>query len=125
MWIVGAVNAFNLIDGLDGLASGLAFIAVLGMAGALVFSGNAHAVYFHLAFAGGLLGFLRRFSVFLRLSHDQLLPFSYPPPIQATRTHPVPPAKFCPGSLSFPENIRVSKLQSLWYFYIPEVNKDS
>lgn len=59
MWIVGAVNAFNLIDGLDGLASGLAFIAVLGMAGALVFSGNAHAVYFHLAFAGGLLGFLR------------------------------------------------------------------
>lgn len=33
-WIVGAVNAFNLIDGLDGLASGLALIAVVGMAGA-------------------------------------------------------------------------------------------
>ena len=29
-WIVGAVNAFNLIDGLDGLASGIALIAVLG-----------------------------------------------------------------------------------------------
>ena len=27
MWIVGAMNAFNLIDGLDGLASGLAAIA--------------------------------------------------------------------------------------------------
>ena len=58
-WIVGAVNAFNLIDGLDGLASGLAFIAALGMAGALVFSGNASSTYFYFAFAGGLLGFLR------------------------------------------------------------------
>ena len=59
IWIIGAVNAFNLIDGLDGLASGLAFIAVLGMAGALVFSGRASSTYFYFAFAGGLLGFLR------------------------------------------------------------------
>ena len=58
-WVVGAVNAFNLIDGLDGLASGLAFIASLGMAGALIFSGRASASLFHFAFAGGLLGFLR------------------------------------------------------------------
>ena len=59
LWIVGAVNAFNLIDGLDGLASGLAFIATLGMAGSLVFAGNSNAAFFHIAFAGGLLGFLR------------------------------------------------------------------
>ena len=58
-WIVGAVNAFNLIDGLDGLASGLAFIATLGMAGALFFSRNAQATLFHIAFAGALLGFLK------------------------------------------------------------------
>ena len=58
-WIVGAVNAFNLIDGLDGLASGLALIAVLGMAGSLVFTGRASSTYFYFAFAGGLLGFLR------------------------------------------------------------------
>lgn len=58
-WITGAVNAFNLIDGLDGLASGLAFIATLGMAGALIFGGNAQATLFYFAFAGGLLGFLR------------------------------------------------------------------
>ena len=58
-WVVGAVNAFNLIDGLDGLASGLAFIAVLGMAGALIFVGRAQSTYFYFAFAGGLLGFLR------------------------------------------------------------------
>jgi len=58
-WIVGAINAFNLIDGLDGLAAGLAFIATLGMAGAMMFSHNSQAALFHIAFAGGLLGFLR------------------------------------------------------------------
>ena len=36
-WITGAINAFNLIDGLDGLASGLAVIAATGMAGSLFF----------------------------------------------------------------------------------------
>ena len=58
-WIAGAVNAFNLIDGLDGLASGLAFIATIGMAGSLFLTGNAAASYSHFAFAGGLLAFLR------------------------------------------------------------------
>ena len=38
-WIVGAVNAFNLIDGMDGLATGLALIAAIGMGGALAFIG--------------------------------------------------------------------------------------
>ena len=58
-WIVGAVNAFNLIDGLDGLASGLALIASLGMAGGLLFTGKSGSILYHLAFAGALLGFLR------------------------------------------------------------------
>lgn len=58
-WIVGAINAFNLIDGLDGLASGLALIATLGMAGALIFAGHPQGTFFHFAFIGGLLGFLR------------------------------------------------------------------
>ena len=60
-WIVGAVNAFNLIDGLDGLASGIALIASLAMAGALWFSGCGGIGQFllHFAFAGALLGFLR------------------------------------------------------------------
>ena len=58
-WVVGAVNAFNLIDGLDGLASGIAFIASMGMAGALVFIGRPAESLSHFAFAGGLLGFLR------------------------------------------------------------------
>ena len=58
-WIVGAVNAFNLIDGLDGLASGIALIATLGMAGALLFVGKPDQTLFHFAFAGALIGFLR------------------------------------------------------------------
>ena len=58
-WITGAVNAFNLIDGLDGLASGIAFIATLGMAGGVFFVHAPPATLFYLAFAGGLLGFLR------------------------------------------------------------------
>ena len=58
-WITGAINAFNLIDGLDGLASGLALIATVGMAGGLLFSGHSQGVVFYCVFAGGLLGFLR------------------------------------------------------------------
>ena len=58
-WITGAINAFNLIDGLDGLASGIALIATLGMAGTLFIVENPQTALFHFAFAGGLVGFLR------------------------------------------------------------------
>ena len=58
-WITGAVNAFNLIDGLDGLASGLALIAIVGMAGGVFFVGDPSHTLFYFALAGGLLGFLR------------------------------------------------------------------
>ena len=58
-WIVGAVNAFNLIDGLDGLASGLAVIAATGMAGSLFFLESPGQIFLYLAFIGSLLGFLR------------------------------------------------------------------
>ena len=58
-WITGAVNAFNLIDGLDGLASGIALIATVGMAGGVFYVHDAASVLIYLALAGGLLGFLR------------------------------------------------------------------
>ena len=58
-WIVGAINAFNLIDGMDGLASGLALIAAIGMGGSLVFIGYPQATLVYLAFAGACLAFLR------------------------------------------------------------------
>jgi len=59
LWIVGAVNAFNLIDGMDGLATGLALIASAGLAGTLLFTGNSAATLPYLVLAGACLGFLR------------------------------------------------------------------
>lgn len=58
-WIVGAINAFNLIDGLDGLATGLALIAAVGMGGSLAFIDYPQATLVYLAFAGACLAFLR------------------------------------------------------------------
>ena len=58
-WVTGAINAFNFIDGLDGLASGISFIAVLGMAGSLFVAANPQATLFYFAMMGGILGFLR------------------------------------------------------------------
>ena len=58
-WIVGAINAFNLIDGLDGLASGLAMIASAGIAGSLCFAGQFASAIPYLALCGACLGFLR------------------------------------------------------------------
>ena len=78
-WFLGAINAFNLIDGLDGLASGLALIAVIGMAGALMFTGCVGLTYFHAVLCGALLGFLRYnynpASVFLGDSGSMFLGF--------------------------------------------------
>lgn len=58
-WIVGFTNAVNLMDGLDGLASGVTAI----IAGSLFFSAvrNAHLVpaVLAIALAGSSLGFLR------------------------------------------------------------------
>ncbi len=59
LWIVGVVNAFNLIDGMDGLATGLALIASVGLAGALLFTGESAETLPYLILAGACLGFLR------------------------------------------------------------------
>lgn len=59
VWYVGVINAFNLIDGLDGLSSGLAIIATAGLAGVLfVVSPGAMPVVCFIVI-GALLGFLR------------------------------------------------------------------
>lgn len=58
-WIAGAINAFNLIDGLDGLAAGGAFIISLFV---LLFATqfeNAQVMLLASALLGGTLGFLR------------------------------------------------------------------
>lgn len=60
LWIVGVTNAFNLIDGLDGLAGGVAFIATVTLFGiSLVQTGSGKFVLTTAALSGALLGFLR------------------------------------------------------------------
>ncbi|MCH8496458.1 MAG: hypothetical protein LAT57_12615 [Balneolales bacterium] len=59
LWIVGITNAFNLIDGLDGLASGVAVIACTSIFVITVMSGQVEAAVFALIVAGALVGFLR------------------------------------------------------------------
>jgi UDP-GlcNAc:undecaprenyl-phosphate GlcNAc-1-phosphate transferase len=58
-WFLAFINAFNLIDGLDGLASGLAAIAALGLAAAAIFRGLPTDALLLLALAGACIGFLR------------------------------------------------------------------
>ncbi len=59
LWIVGLTNAFNLIDGLDGLSAGLAFISSVSLAGVFLIAGRIDIAVVPLALAGALLGFLR------------------------------------------------------------------
>ncbi|MFU8861726.1 MAG: hypothetical protein ACNA8K_15015 [Cyclonatronaceae bacterium] len=59
LWIVGITNAFNLIDGLDGLASGVAVIACISIFIITSLGGNIEAAIFSLILAGALVGFLR------------------------------------------------------------------
>ena len=58
-WYIGVINAFNLIDGLDGLSSGLAIIATLGMLGVSLVLNPGLVPIASMAFIGALLGFLR------------------------------------------------------------------
>jgi len=64
LWIVGVTNALNLIDGLDGLATGVAAIIGLTLTVILVQAGQPFGVCLGVALLGGLLGFL---------------PFNFPP----------------------------------------------
>ena len=59
IWLVAIINAFNLIDGLDGLASGLAIISAVGLCGIMVMQQAPGEVLFLFGFIGACLGFLR------------------------------------------------------------------
>jgi hypothetical protein len=59
VWFVALMNAFNLIDGVDGLATGIALIAATGIGLSLVFRGQPGDVLLFMGFAGACLGFLR------------------------------------------------------------------
>ena len=59
-WVVGIINAFNLIDGLDGVAAGLASISSFSMAVWLLISEESMgSVVCMLVFCGSCLGFLK------------------------------------------------------------------
>ena len=58
LWIVGLTNAFNLIDRLDGLANGVAFISSLTLMGIALLGQNIELALLCAALAGCLLGFL-------------------------------------------------------------------
>ena len=56
--IVGVTNAFNLIDGIDGLAAGLGFMSLITLGLFLTMSGDVNTALIAFALAGGILAFL-------------------------------------------------------------------
>lgn len=58
-WIVGLINAFNLIDGMDGLATGIALIASVAIMAVGLLVGDLLMVLACTALAGSLAAFLR------------------------------------------------------------------
>jgi len=59
IWLVGCSNAFNLIDGVDGLAAGAAFFATSTIVVGALLEENLPLALATVPLAGALLGFLR------------------------------------------------------------------
>ena len=59
LWLVGIANAFNLIDGIDGLASGAALFSTLVILVFSVAQGRPLMIVVALVLCGSLAGFLR------------------------------------------------------------------
>ncbi len=59
LWILAITNAFNLIDGLDGLAAGSALFSTLVVFVVALLSNSSAVPLMSLVLAGGILGFLR------------------------------------------------------------------
>lgn len=79
-WYLIIINAFNLIDGLDGLCTGLAMISSLGLAAVYILQTNPFNALICLALAGACIGFLRYnfhpASIFLGDSGSMFLGFT-------------------------------------------------
>jgi len=59
VWFVAIINAFNLIDGMDGVAAGLAGIAALGLAGSFSFRHLPGDSLVVIGLVGSCIAFLR------------------------------------------------------------------
>ena len=57
-WIIGIINAFNLIDGMDGLSSGITLFSSLTIAMLAIVNGFLPTALVALALAGAVTGFL-------------------------------------------------------------------
>lgn len=79
IWVVGITNAMNLIDGLDGLAAGIALIAGITLSIIAVLNGRNEAAMVTIIFTGAILGFLpynfNPASIFMGDTGAQLLGF--------------------------------------------------
>ena len=58
LWLVGTTNAFNLIDGLDGLAAGIGAVTGLAVAVTAALYNNMALAGWAMALSGALFGFL-------------------------------------------------------------------
>ncbi|MDO8348890.1 MAG: MraY family glycosyltransferase, partial [Planctomycetota bacterium] len=58
VWIVGLTNATNLLDGMDGLAAGVAAVLAMSLAMINIMGGNPVVALLTFALAGAALGFL-------------------------------------------------------------------
>lgn len=59
LWVLGITNAFNLIDGLDGLAAGSALFSTLVVFVVALLTHSSLVALMTLALAGAIVGFLR------------------------------------------------------------------
>jgi len=59
LWVLAITNAFNLIDGLDGLAAGSALFSTMVVFAVALVSGSSLVSLMAVALAGSILGFLR------------------------------------------------------------------
>jgi len=59
LWVVGISNAFNLIDGLDGLSAGASIFATLTVAMIALINGRPIIAFMSFALAGSIVGFLK------------------------------------------------------------------
>ena len=59
LWVVAVVNAFNMIDNMDGLAAGVAAASAIGIASIAALEGDFLVGSFAFAVAGASIGFLR------------------------------------------------------------------
>ena len=79
-WVVGIVNAFNFIDGMDGLATGLAAIAAMCFFAIAFQTRQAYLAFLTIALFGSCLGFLpynfHRARIFLGSAGSNFLGFT-------------------------------------------------